>query len=82
MLIGPMQSHDNLGEIGGAAGNRTRVQSAYYVRVYSHSPTEVGLFQYRVFAFRMEGRASGCPQAKATVHQRAAYDRAPILEQF
>jgi hypothetical protein len=40
MLIGPMQSRDNSGEIGGAAGNRTRVQSAYYVRVYPHSPGE------------------------------------------
>ena len=25
-------------EFGGAAGNRTRVQSAYFVRVYPHSP--------------------------------------------
>ena len=37
MLIGPMQPADNAGGGGGAAGNRTRVQSAYYVRVYLHS---------------------------------------------
>ena len=38
MLIGPMLARDNRGKIGGAAGNRTRVQSAYDVRVYPHSP--------------------------------------------
>jgi len=37
MLIGPMLSGDNPGKIGGAAGNRTRVQSAYFARVYLHS---------------------------------------------
>ena len=37
MLIGPMLARDNRGKIGGAAGNRTRVQSAYDVRVYPHS---------------------------------------------
>jgi len=36
MLIGPLLSGDNPGKIGGAAGNRTRVQSAYCVRVYLH----------------------------------------------
>lgn len=63
MLIGPMQSHDNLGKIGGAAGNRTRVQSAYYVRVYPHSSAETGRSQYRGFAAGMEGRVLDCPQA-------------------
>ena len=38
MLIGPMLSGDTRGKNGGAAGNRTRVQSAYDVRVYPHSP--------------------------------------------
>ena len=38
MLIGPMLPRDTGREIGGAAGNRTRVQSAYYTRVYLHSP--------------------------------------------
>jgi hypothetical protein len=43
MLIGPMPSRDNAGKgIGGAAGNRTRVQSAYYERVYLHSSAEAG----------------------------------------
>lgn len=37
MLIGPVLTGDDPGRIGGAAGNRTRVQSAYYVRVYLHS---------------------------------------------
>ena len=40
MLIGPMLPRDTGREIGGAAGNRTRVQSAYYARVYLHSPVE------------------------------------------
>ena len=47
MLIGPMLPLDNFGSIGGAAGNRTRVQSAYSVRVYLHSPAETGHAQYR-----------------------------------
>lgn len=40
MLIGPMNFHHSYGgkEDGGAAGNRTRVQFAYYVGVYPHSP--------------------------------------------
>ena len=63
MLIGPIRSHDNLGEIGGAAGNRTRVQSAYYVRVYPHSSAEAGQSQYRGFAVGMEGRTLDDPQA-------------------
>ena len=37
MLIGPSLSGDTRRKIGGAAGNRTRVQSAYYARVYLHS---------------------------------------------
>jgi len=41
MLIGPMLAVDNPEKvIGGAAGNRTRVQSAYCTRVYLHSQTE------------------------------------------
>ena len=40
MLIGPSLPGDNPGKIGGAAGNRTRVQSAYYVRVYLHSQSK------------------------------------------
>jgi hypothetical protein len=40
MLIGPALPSDSLGKIGGAAGNRTRVQSAYYVRVYLHSQSK------------------------------------------
>ena len=42
MLIGPMLPADNARGIGGAAGNRTRVQSAYYTRVYLHSPSPDG----------------------------------------
>ena len=38
MLIGPVPSRDTGRRFGGAAGNRTRVQSAYYTRVYLHSP--------------------------------------------
>ena len=40
MLIGPAMSPPITrgGGVGGAAGNRTRVQSAYYVRVYLHIP--------------------------------------------
>ena len=37
MLIGPILPGDNPEGDGGAAGNRTRVQSAYYARVYLHS---------------------------------------------
>ena len=44
MLIGPLLPPERMGcpgdtrgKIGGAAGNRTRVQSAYYARVYLHS---------------------------------------------
>ena len=37
MLIGPIGPVETEGN-GGAAGNRTRVQSAYYVGVYPHSP--------------------------------------------
>ena len=40
MLIGPILSGDTRGKNGGAAGNRTRVQSAYYVRVYLHSQSK------------------------------------------
>ena len=40
MLIGPVLVPDNGRRVGGAAGNRTRVQSAYYARVYPHSPSE------------------------------------------
>ncbi len=47
MLIGPVLLRDNLGRIGGAAGNRTRVQSAYSVRVYLHSSAEAGPHEYR-----------------------------------
>jgi hypothetical protein len=47
MLIGPMQPADNAGRCGGAAGNRTRVQSAYYVRVYLHSPDKSEPTSYR-----------------------------------
>ena len=47
MLVGPIPSADNAGENGGAAGNRTRVRSAYYKRLYRHSPGEPGLSQYR-----------------------------------
>ena len=36
MLIGPKLTGDTREGFGGAAGNRTRVQSAYYVRVYLH----------------------------------------------
>jgi hypothetical protein len=53
MLIGPMLPKSELvlpaitrGKIGGAAGNRTRVQSAYFVRVYLHSranPTPINI---------------------------------------
>jgi hypothetical protein len=67
MLIGPMQSHDNLGEIGGAAGNRTRVQSAYYVRVYPHSPAETGQIQYRALVRRMEGAFLDGADAEAAI---------------
>ena len=42
MLIGPI-GFALAGEgNGGAAGNRTRVRSAYYERVYLHSPAETG----------------------------------------
>ena len=44
MLIGPALSGDTRGKIGGAAGNRTRVQSAYYVRVYLHIPEKPDVF--------------------------------------
>ena len=47
MLIGPVISADNAEEIGGAAGNRTRVRFAYYTRVYRHSPGKPGPNQYR-----------------------------------
>src|SRR3990167_9238037 len=67
---------------GGAAGNRTRVQSAYYVRVYPHSSAEAGRSQYRVFGPSMEGRALDCPQAEAAIGQSAADDRAAVLEQL
>ena len=40
MLIGPIKILEYQGN-GGAAGNRTRVQFAYYVGVYPHSQTEV-----------------------------------------
>ena len=40
MLIGPSLPSDTWVKIGGAAGNRTRVQSAYYVRVYLHSQSK------------------------------------------
>ena len=40
MLIGPALPGDTRVKIGGAAGNRTRVQSAYYVRVYLHSQSK------------------------------------------
>jgi hypothetical protein len=36
MLIGPIKPNSRAD--GGAAGNRTRVQFAYYVGVYPHSP--------------------------------------------
>ena len=48
MLVGPMLPPPiTRGEDGGAAGNRTRVRSAYYKRVYRHSPGEPGPLQYR-----------------------------------
>lgn len=47
MLIGPSHPADNAEEIGGAAGNRTRVRSAYYRRVYRHSPGEPEPVQFR-----------------------------------
>jgi hypothetical protein len=56
MLIGPALSGDNPGKIGGAAGNRTRVQSAYYSRVYVHSPGKPEPLQYRAYGAPMEGR--------------------------
>jgi len=47
MLIGPITVPRNREKNGGAAGNRTRVQFAYYVGVYPHSRTEARQVQYR-----------------------------------
>ena len=54
MLIGPMQPADNAGGVGGAAGNRTRVQSAYYVRVYLHSQGKPWPPQYGPYPLQKE----------------------------
>ena len=43
----PRTARRYTGGNGGAAGNRTRVRSAYYKRVYRHSPGEPGQAQYR-----------------------------------
>src|SRR6185437_3742751 len=37
---GRLVDNTRRGRVGGAAGNRTRVQSAYSARVYLHSPDE------------------------------------------
>ena len=59
MLIGPAgRLADNARRkgIGGAAGNRTRVQSGYYARVYLHSPDESEPVQYRANPLPFEER--------------------------
>src|SRR5579862_2067530 len=64
-----MLAGDNPGRSGGAAGNRTRVQIAYYARVYLHSPAETGPVQYRRGRLTIEERASAAGHAPGrTVH--------------
>src|SRR3990167_3563979 len=65
MLVGPMLAPPiTRGRNGGAAGNRTRVRSAYYKRVYRHSPGEPEQDRYRRFdrPFQgLRGRMAGAP---------------------
>lgn len=59
MLVGPMLAPPiTRGRNGGAAGNRTRVRSAYYKRVYRHSPGEPEQDQYRLRRRGIEGRTA------------------------
>lgn len=60
MLIGPARPGDNPVKIGGAAGNRTRVQSAYFARVYLHSPGKPEPPQYRAEGASGEGEGGYC----------------------
>jgi hypothetical protein len=54
----PRTARRYTGGNGGAAGNRTRVRSAYYRRVYRHSPGEPGPAEYREQTTKREGRLS------------------------
>src|SRR6476661_2802661 len=63
MLVGPMLAPPiTRGRNGGAAGNRTRVRSAYYKRVYRHSPGEPEQDQYRASTPVRQGRNT--PQSR------------------
>ena len=46
------------GRNGGAAGNRTRVRSAYYKRVYRHSPGKPGQSEYRLKALQFQAASA------------------------
>ena len=80
MLIGPIHPGDNPVKIGGAAGNRTRVQSAYFARVYLHSPGKPERFQYRDYcpAGEGEGGGSGLPMSTMPFHSPAAFLRQTV----
>ncbi len=56
-FVDPVSAPDppNEGEFGGAAGYRPRVRSAYYERVYAHSPGEPGPDKYRRAGTRPQG---------------------------
>ncbi len=51
----PHDARRNTGGNGGAAGNRTRVRSAYYKRVYRHIRSKPRLDQYRASVARFKG---------------------------
>jgi hypothetical protein len=53
------------GENGGAAGNRTRVRSAYYKRVYRHIRSKPRLKQYRASVARFKGGNASVASATA-----------------
>ena len=77
MLIGPALSRDNSGGFGGAAGNRTRVQSAYFARVYLHSPGKPEHREYRDYWAAGEGvgGGSGLPMSTMAFHSPLAFLR-------
>src|ERR1044072_8255283 len=85
-----MLAGDTREDVGGAAGNRTRVQIAYSTRVYSHSPAEAEPFEYRTDWLGFEepsgllsrraghnGERRGACRRRASNRQRTAAARGP-----
>src|SRR5690606_6617964 len=73
----PRTARRYTGGNGGAAGNRTRVRSAYYRRVYRHSPGEPGQDQYRAAGVQFQGVG---PRPAASLRRRGPRRPVDVLD--